>query len=154
MTTAERVVVFTLDEQRYGIPLAAVERVVRIVEITPLPAAPEYLRGVINVQGEIMPVINLRHRFGLPERPDELSDQLIIIRCRQRGFALVTESACEVHECTSPMVTEAAAILPDLPYLTGVVKLADGLILLSNPEVLLSQSETRVLDELLGGEKP
>lgn len=154
MIRSERVVVFTLAEQRYGIPLVAVERVVRIVEITPLPASPEFIRGVINVQGEIMPVLDLRRRFGLPERPTRLSDQLLIIRSANRSFALVSESPCEVRECTKQMLTAAAEILPDFPFLTGVAKLPDGLILLSEPEVLLSPGESTALDELLGREAP
>lgn len=154
MARSKRVVVFTLEEQRYGIPLAAVERVVRMVEITPLPAAPEFIRGVINVQGVIMPVLDLRRRFGLPARPVEISDQLIIIRCPQRSFALMTESACEVRECPPQMLTTAEKIFPHLPFLSGVGKLPDGLILLSDPEVLLSPGETATIDELLTREEP
>jgi len=87
MSRADQIVIFTLNEQRYGIPLGVVERVVRMVEITRLPSGPEFIQGVINVQGEIMPVLNLRRRFNLVERPVELSDQLIIIRCAARSFA-------------------------------------------------------------------
>lgn len=151
MSKADQIVVFTLDEQRYGIPLTVVERVVRMVEITHLPAAPEYIRGVINVQGEIMPVLDLRSRFGLPPRPVELSDQLIIIRCAGRSLVLMTETACEVRDCPHQLLPEHAEALPDLPFLSGVAKFPDGLILLSNPEGLLSPGETKALDTLLGG---
>ncbi|MFA7405015.1 MAG: chemotaxis protein CheW [Pelobacteraceae bacterium] len=148
MTRPDQIVIFTLDEQRYGIPLGVVERVVRTVEITPLPGGPGFIHGVINVQGKILPVLDLRRRFGLPERPVELSDQLIIIRCAARSFALMTDTSCEVRECTEQMRTEAAEILPDLPFLAGVIKLPDGLILLQDPEILLSPGETRTFDEL------
>jgi purine-binding chemotaxis protein CheW len=154
MTSSERIVAFSLDEKHYGIPLAGVEKVVRMVEITPLPAAPEFIRGVINVQGEIMPVLDLRCRFGLPARPVETSDQLIILRCRQRSFALMAEGACEVRECPPQMLTAAEKILPHLPFFSGVAKLPDGLILLSDPEVLLSPGETAAIDKLLAREEP
>jgi purine-binding chemotaxis protein CheW len=72
METPHQLVVFTLGQQRYGLPLSSVERAARIVEITPLPNAPEIVLGVINVQGRLMPVVNLRHRFRLPERADSL----------------------------------------------------------------------------------
>ncbi|MDD2853048.1 MAG: chemotaxis protein CheW, partial [Desulfuromonadaceae bacterium] len=142
-----------LDQQRYGLPLGVVERVVRMVEITTVPMNPGFILGVINVQGNIIPVLDLRRRFGLPERPVELSDQLIIIRSAARSFALMTDTACEVRECTEQMQT-AAEILPDLPFLAGVVKLPDGLILLQNPETLLSPDEAAVIDELMGCEQP
>jgi len=150
MTGSDQIVIFTLDEQRYGIPLGAVERVVRIVEITPLPGSHGFIHGVINVQGEILPVLNLRRRFGLPERPVELSDQLIIIRCATHSFVLITDTACEVRECTERMRTEVAEILPDLPFLAGIARLPDGLILLQNPEMLFSRCESEAIDELIG----
>lgn len=153
MTSSEQLVLFTLDEQRYGIPLAAVERVVRIVEITTLPKAPEFIRGVINVQGEIMPVVDLRRRFDLPERPLQLTDQLIILRCAKRSFALVSESLCEVRECTTPLRTATEEFNSEHHFLSGIAKLPDGLILLSNPDALFSPGEGAAIDELIGSEE-
>lgn len=154
MIKPDQIVIFSLDEQRYGIPLGVVERVVRMVEITPLPAAPDFIHGVINVQGRILPVLDLRRRFGLPERPVELSDQLIIIRCTTSSFALMTDTACEVREFMEQMQTGASEILPDLQFLAGVAKLPDGLILLQDPEMLLSSGETKAIDELLAHKQP
>lgn len=154
MTRTGQIVIFTLDEQRYGIPLEVVERVVRIVEITPLPAGPDYIHGVINIQGEIIPVLDLRKRFGLPERPVELSDQLLILRCANRGIALMADAVREVRECPERTLTKAAEILPDLPFLTGVVRLHDSLILVQDPEALFSNDETATTDALIGREQP
>ena len=153
MTRPDQIIIFTLDEQRYGIPLDLVERVVRMVEITQLPTSPGFIHGVINVQGEILPVLDLRQRLGLPQRQVELSDQLIIIRSATRSFALMTDTACQVRECTQRMLTRTAEILPDLPFLSGVVKFPDGLILLQDPEVLFSPCETKAFDELMGHEQ-
>ncbi len=150
MNKPDQIVIFTLNGQRYGIPVTMVERVVRMVEITPLPAGPEFINGVINVQGEILPVVNIRLRFGLPERPIELSDKLIILRCASRRFVLMTDSFCDVQECTEQMQTDASEIVSGLPYLTAVVKLPDGLILLQDPEVLLTPAETVQINEIIG----
>ncbi|MGA2642043.1 MAG: chemotaxis protein CheW, partial [Spirochaetia bacterium] len=73
-------VVFTLDERLYGVRLSAVSRVVHAVEITPLPKAPPIVIGVINLGGRIIPVVNIRRRFRLPERELELTDQLVVAR--------------------------------------------------------------------------
>jgi purine-binding chemotaxis protein CheW len=59
-----QLVVLTLDEQRYALHLSAVERIVRMVEITPLPKAPQIVLGVVNVQGRIVPIVNIRKRFS------------------------------------------------------------------------------------------
>ena len=149
MYRADQIVIFTLNEQRYGIPLGVVERVVRMVQITTLPSGPEFIQGVINVQGEIMPVLNLRRRFNLGERPVELNDQLIIIRCAAHSFALMTDGVCEVRHCAEQLQTGAENIIPGLPYLSAVAKLPDGLILLQDPEALLSSAEAVSIEELL-----
>jgi purine-binding chemotaxis protein CheW len=83
-------VVFTLDERRYALYLPAVERVVPAVEVTPLPNAPEVVLGVINVQGRIIPVINVRKRFGLRERDIEPNDRFILARTSRHVVALAT----------------------------------------------------------------
>ena len=62
-TAPDQIVVFALDEPRYALPLSAVERVVRAVEITPLPKAPEIVLGVINMQGQVVPAVDIRKRF-------------------------------------------------------------------------------------------
>jgi len=149
MIRSDQILIFTLNEQRYGIPLAVVERVVMVVDITRLPAGPDFIHGVINVQGKILPVLDLRCRFGLPERPPRLSDQLIILRCATRSFALMVDSVCDVRDCTGQMRTEGGEIIPDLPFLAAVVKLPDGLILLQDPDVLLSPGESIAIDELI-----
>jgi hypothetical protein len=79
------IVVFNLDEQQYALHLAAVERIVRVAEITPVPKAPAIVLGVINVQGQVIPVINIRKRFRLPDREMSLSDHLIIARTAKRA---------------------------------------------------------------------
>jgi purine-binding chemotaxis protein CheW len=153
MSTLDQMVTFTINEQRYGIPLEVVERVVRMVEITPLPTGPDFIHGVINVKGEILPVVNLRRRFSLPERPVEISDQLIIIRCATRSFVLMSDMSCEVLEFSELMQTEASGIIPDLPFLSGVVKLPNDLILLQDPEMLLSPGESKTIEEIIGSEQ-
>ena len=77
MSEPAQLVVFRLNGQRYALPLAAVERIVCAVEVTPLPGAPPVVLGVINVAGCVLPVFNIRRRFLLPERevvPRPLSD--------------------------------------------------------------------------------
>ena len=140
-----RLLVFNLDECRYGLPLETVERVVRIVEITALPKAPEIVLGVIDFQGRIVPVVNLRARFKLPHRAPSLSDQLVIGRTPARAVALVADSVEGVVECPQREVLEAKAVLPGTEYLAGVAKLGDGLVLIHDLALFLSLDEERHL---------
>lgn len=125
-------VIVSLDERPYALPLCAVERVVRLVEITPLPEAPEPILGVINVQGRIVPALSLRRCLRLPERELRLSDQIIIAHIAQRTVALVADAAIDVVEPPERAVTAASTILSDVAQIDGVVKIAGALVPIVN----------------------
>ncbi len=76
--------VFALDERRFAIALSAVSSVIRAVEVTPLPQSPEIVMGVINVRGTIIPVVNLRKRFGVQDRGLRISDFILIAHTAHR----------------------------------------------------------------------
>lgn len=140
------IVLFTLDDQRYALRLDAVERVVRAVEITPLPKAPEIVIGVINVQGRIVPVVNIRRRFRLPERELKLSDQIVIARTSRRTVALVVDAVRGVTELSGKQIVWPEDIVPQMQYVEGVVKLEDGLVLIHDLDRFLSLNEEITLD--------
>ena len=147
MNCPHQLVVFTLDEQRYALRLSAVERVVRAVEITRLPKAPEIVLGLIDVQGQIIPVVNVRKRFRLPEPEIALSDHLIIARTARRKVALVADTVIGVVERSEAEMTAAGTILPGLEYIEGVAKLEDGLVFIHNLDTFLSLEEEKTLQE-------
>lgn len=149
MREAYQIVTIRLDENRYGLPLASVERVVRAVEVTPLPKAPEIVLGVIDVQGRVIPVIDIRRRFRLPERALALTDQFVIARTARRPLALVVDAVTDVVTCAGPDLTGTDGILPGVEYVEGVAKLADGLTLIHDLEKFLSLEEETSLDRAL-----
>lgn len=149
MDKSIQLVIFSLDEQSYALHLDMVKRVVRLVEITPLPKAPEIVLGVVNVQGEIIPVVNIRRRFGLSERDMSLADQLIIASASKRTVALVVNSVISVIEHPEQDLISAEKILSGMEYVEGVVKLEDGIILIHNLDKFLSLNEERALDEAI-----
>jgi purine-binding chemotaxis protein CheW len=144
-----QLVVFTLDEQLYALPLASVQRVVRMVEVTPLPNAPEVVLGVIDVHGSIMPVMSMRKRFGRPEPEASLNGQLIVAETGTRSIALVVSSVTGVIERAVEEVTEAEKIVPGAKYVEGISKLEDGIVFIHNVDRFLSKKEDLQLDGLL-----
>jgi purine-binding chemotaxis protein CheW len=142
-------VVFALHEGRYGLSLSVVERIVRVVEVTPLPKAPDIVLGVVNVQGRVIPVINVRRRFRLPEREIALTNQMVIARSARRPIALVVDSVTGVLETSEQQSVAAGDVLPELQYVEGVVKLDDGLILIHNLDKFLSLDEEVLLDQAI-----
>ena len=144
-----QLVVFTLGEQRYGLRLAVVERIVRAVEITALPSAPDIVLGVINVAGRVVPVVNIRKRFGLPDKEMGLDDRLIIARLARRTVALLVDCESAVVEVPQGDIVHASKILPHIDYIDGVAKLGDGMILIHDLDGFLSLEEKRTLDEAM-----
>jgi purine-binding chemotaxis protein CheW len=150
-TGSEHLLVFTLDEPRFALPLAAVERVVHAVEVTPLPKAPQIVLGVINAKGRVIPVVDMRRRFGLPVRELRLDDRFIIARTARRLVALVADAVAGIRELAPRDLANAAETLPVAGYLQGVAKLEDGLVLITDLDAFLSLDEERLLDAALAG---
>ena len=146
MKMPNQYVVFILDGQRYALHLSAVDRTVRMVGITPLIKAPDIVLGVVNIQGRIIPVINVRRRFSLPEREIALADQLIVAHTARRPVALVADAVPDVVECSGQNLVTAESVLPEVEYVEGVVKLKDGLILIHDLDKFLSLEEENSLD--------
>ena len=142
---------FDLETRRFALSLSAVERIVPMAEITPLPGAPEIVAGVINIRGRILPIFNVRRRFGLPEREVWLSDHLIIAATSRRTVALWVDQALGVLERSGE--SSAEGILVGMDYVEGVVKLEDGLILIHNLETFLSLDEGAALDGALAANR-
>jgi purine-binding chemotaxis protein CheW len=154
MSQQLRFVVFTLDEGRFALPLEAVERIVRAVAVTTLPKAPTIVLGIINVQGEIIPVINLRWRNNLPARSLGPDDEFIIARhsladASERAVALWVDAVEGVLECRSDEVLPAAQLYSGVEYITGAIKREGRIILIQDLEQSLSASEAATLDAAL-----
>ncbi len=144
MGELDQLLVFSLDDQRYALHLCSVDRVVRAVEVTPLPDAPEIVLGIINLQGRIIPAINMRKRFLLPEKELFPSDQFIISSSPRRTYALVVDAALFVVKCPGGSIVHATEILPRMGPVEGVLILADGMVLISDLDRFLSLGEEAV----------
>jgi purine-binding chemotaxis protein CheW len=153
LNTSNSLVIFTLDEHSYALHLPAVERALRMVEISPLPKAPEIVLGVINIQGRIVPVFNVRKRFRLPERETSLSDQLIVAQTSRRTVAMLADAVSGVVAYPEQQVIAAERILPGLEYVEGVAKLEGGMILIHDLDKFLSLEEETTLDNALKADR-
>ena len=137
-TSSDSLIIFLVGEQQFAVSVAAVERVVRVVEIAPLPEAPQGVRGVINLQGRIVPVFDLWSRFGQPGRELRASDHLIVAHTPWRTIALLVDTVVSVVPHLKADITTTADMLPDLASVSGVMKLDGGLVLVQDIERFLS----------------
>lgn len=157
MDSLNKLVVFYLDEQRYALPLSTVEKVFRAVEVILLPGALGMVLGIVNVQGRIIPVVNIRRRFELREREIDLNDQLVIAYTSKRSIAFVADSVSGVIEIPEQEVVPAEEILPGMEYVKCIAKQDDGMIHILDIDSILSFGEVKSLDfameEVIEGKK-
>ncbi len=150
MNNIIQIVVFNLDEQRFALKLSSVERTIRIAEITPLPEGPEIVLGVVNIQGKVIPVFNIRRRFRLPEREISLSDHFIIAHTSKRTVSLLVDSVSGIIEIPEQEIVLTEKVIPGMEYIEGVVKLENGMVLIHDLDRFLSFDEQEALDRAMG----
>ena len=149
MQAVSEIVVFSLDGQRYALNVWSVERVIRVVEVTPLPKAPEIVMGVIDLAGQIVPVMNIRRRFRLPDREIALTVDLIVARTSRRVVAMIVDAVVDIIKVPEASFIPATDILPKLDYVDGLLGLADGIILIHDLDTFLSMEEESLLEDSL-----
>ncbi len=141
--------VFTLDDWRCALELSTVERVYRSVAVTPLPDAPDIVLGVVNIKGVVIPVVDIRRRFCLPEKILTPDDCFIVTHSSGRLVVLVVDSVTNVVDCSGQDITLAGAILPEMEFVEGVVRLKDGMVLIHDLGRFLSLEEKVALEQAL-----
>jgi purine-binding chemotaxis protein CheW len=144
-----QLIIFTLSDQRYAVPLSTVERVVRVADVTALPKAPDSILGVVNVQGRVTPVIDIRQRFHLPKRELAVRDQMLIAHTARRSVVLVVDAVTGVLDYSEQEIVGAQDVLPGIEYVEGVIRLEDGLILIHDLDRFLSIEEEMALDQAM-----
>ena len=151
MNNLMQIIVFVLDDRRYALHLNAVQRILRIVDITPLPRAPDIVAGVINVHGLVVPVMKIRRRFGFPEREPRLTDHLIIANSSTRAVGLEVDTVLGLLGIAESEIVKAGQIVPATDYVEGVLKLPDGIVLIHDLDTFLSLEEEQTLEHAIQG---
>jgi purine-binding chemotaxis protein CheW len=150
MGTTIKLVVFQVENQRFAIPLFSIERVVAVVEVSPLAKAPDFILGTINFQGDFLPVIDMRNVFRLPSKEIDLNDQLIITQTKSLKIALWIDSTIEVVGLTDEEIANCGKIMLDTNQVRGIFKFEDGMVLLQDLDQLLTVEQISLLQVALG----
>jgi purine-binding chemotaxis protein CheW len=140
---------FTLDKQHYGLPISIVNKVLPIAEITSLPKYPPFILGVINIHGNILPVIDIRYLLGLPQKEVNLLDRLIIINMASQNFMLIIDSVTAISKCLrSDIIPADQAAGHQKEPISGILKQNKNLIFILDIEKLLSQNDLQIIEGL------
>ncbi|HZP97454.1 MAG TPA: chemotaxis protein CheW [Candidatus Limnocylindria bacterium] len=141
--------VFELAGERCALPAADVREVLRAVLPARLPNAPEIVAGVLDVRGELVPLVDVRRRFGLPPRALAADDHIVIARVAHRAVAFAVERAEDVVRIPSIDVRDIADVAMGTQHVAGVAHLDDGLLVIHDLRAFLSADEVLGIDRAL-----
>lgn len=125
-------VVFKLENEEYGIDILRVKEIKEMLRITRVPKAPSFVRGVVNLRGEVIPVIDLRKKFNLQQRTDSESTRIVIVAVDEITIGLIIDTSSEVLEIDKDFIEEPPASIAsiDHAYIYGIGKVGERLIIL------------------------
>lgn len=143
-------VTFRLDNETYGINVMRVQEVLRVTEIAPVPGAPDYVLGIINLRGNVVTVLDTRQRFGLPQHEDDDSTRVVVIESERTVVGILVDSVAEVVELRRSAIESSPSVGNDesSKYIEGVANNEGELLILVDINKLLSEDEWMELSDI------
>ncbi|MBI9111419.1 chemotaxis protein CheW [Maridesulfovibrio ferrireducens] len=145
-----QLVTFSIAEEEFGVDILKVQEIIRTMEITKVPRAPVFVEGVINLRGKVIPIIDLRSKFGLEIREHDQNTRIIVIEISDMIVGFVVDSVSEVLRIPANTVEPPPPVVSGLEseYISGVGKLEDRLLILLDLNRLLSGDEQELLAQV------
>ena len=142
-----QLVTFNISHEEFGVDILKVQEIIRTMEITKVPRSPEFVEGVINLRGKVIPIIDLRKKFGMDPREHDRQTRIIVIELNGMIVGFVVDSVSEVLRIPAGTVEPPPSLVSgiDSEYISGVGKLADRLLILIDLDRLLSSEECGAL---------
>jgi len=142
---------FCLGREEYGIEILKVQEIIGLLPFTPIPRAPDFIKGVINLRGKIIPVMDLRLKLGMPEAPRTEETCIIIVRT-QVDMGIIVDRVNEVLDIADGSIEDAPALGGGVntEFILGLAKAQEGVKLLLAIDRVLSKTETRAVADAGG----
>lgn len=143
-----QLVTFGIGDEEFGVDILKVQEIIRTMDITHVPRAPEFVEGVINLRGKVIPIIDLRSRFNLERRAHDKHTRIIVIEISGMVVGFVVDSVSEVLRIQASTIEPPPSVVSgvDSDYISGVGKLSDRLLILLDLDKLLNHDEHRELE--------
>ena len=149
---ATQIVSFRLANEEYGVDIMQVQEIILMGQITMMPEVPDYICGLINLRGHVIPIIDLRKRFGLPAGQSDENTRIIVVNVGERTIGMVVDAVNEVLRINAKQVEPAPSSIAgiDHSYITGLVKFDEKILILLNIENILTHEEQTKLAAAVG----
>lgn len=138
-----QLVTFKIADEEFGVEILAVQEIIRIMQITAVPRAPAFIEGVINLRGKVIPVIDMRKRFGLPVVERDSQTRIIVMEFDQKVVGFLVDAVSEVLRIPADTVEAPPPVVAGIgsEYIKGVGKLDDRLLILMDLDSLLGKTD-------------
>lgn len=149
--TEKQLIIFSVGDEEYGLDVLRVQEIIRYVSPTKIPHAEDFVEGVINFRGEVIPVISLRKRFGLlPQANDEFS-VIIVLEMNGKIVGLTVDRVSDILNIPEEKVQEAPELScrPETKFLKAMGKLGNRLIMILNLDMIMSLRRQEELEEII-----
>ena len=145
-----QLVAFQLGEETYGVDISQVEEIIRMQPITRVPGAPDFVEGVINLRGRVIPVIDLRKRFRLPPREETKNTRIVVVEVPPNTVGMIVDAVDEVLRISEEKVETPSTLISsiDTEYIKGVGKLENKLLILLDLSKVLTKEEKGALQSM------
>nr|NNM91183.1 purine-binding chemotaxis protein CheW [Bacilli bacterium] len=143
MQESMKCIVFGLAGEDFGVDVAQVMSIERMEEIVFVPKAPHFVKGIMNLRGSVIPVIDLRERLSLPMKEQTSETRLIVVRVYEQDVAFIVDSAHDVMDIDGSQIdpTPRTFVSVDAAFLKGVAKLKEKLLVILSLENILAEHE-------------
>ena len=144
----QQLVVFQLGAELYGVEIARVHEIIRLQTVTRVPHAPAFVEGVINLRGKVIPVVDLRRRFGLALADHTRASRIVVVEIGDQVVGIVVDGVSEVLRVNNATIEPPSPVVAgiDSDYLHGIAKLPEQLVILLNLDRVLARDERRALE--------
>ncbi len=145
-----QLVSFVIENEEFGVDILKVQEIIRTVEITRVPKSPTFVEGVINLRGKIVPVIDLRKKFGIDRRELDNETRIIVVELTDKVVGFLVDKVKEVIRVEKSIIEPPPELTTSIStnYITGVAKLQDRLLILLDLDRVLSSDEQERLAEV------
>lgn len=143
-----QVVSFLLGSEEYGVDISQVKEIIRMVEITRVPRAPHFMEGVINLRGQLIPIVDLRTRFGMDRAAATKSSRIVITEIGSKRVGIIVDCVSEVLNLSQENIEQTPDMIVGIgtEYIQGVGKIGDRLIIMLDLTMVMSTDEKRALE--------
>ncbi|MBT3353627.1 MAG: chemotaxis protein CheW [Candidatus Scalindua sp.] len=141
---------FILGKEIYGFEILKVREIIGLMDITTVPQTPEYMKGVINLRGKVIPVIDLRLKFSMQEEEHTQETCVIVVEVENTSIGIIVDSVSEVSDISGGSIEEAPSFGQgiDTSFIMGLGKVKDKIIILLDIETVLSSEELEMVGQL------